>query len=251
MLAFHNNPAIKEKYLARVRAHRVADEIVKGRYWENGKGCAVGCTLHSGKHMSYESELGIPVALAHLEDTIFENLPNELALEWPARFLEAAHPGADLSNVVNQFMSWMLIDPTHGVIRFVNTDMDRSAIIGVAAILRTDATAEEIEKALSADSAADSAAALSAALSARSAALSAYSAADSAAALSAACSVADSVDSAADSARSAAAARSAARSAVDSARSAALSADSAAYSAADSAYISFSDKLIELMSIAR
>jgi len=228
MLAFHNNPAIKEKYLARVRAHRVADEIVKGRYWENGKGCAVGCTLHSGKHMSYESELGIPVALAHLEDTIFENLPNELALEWPARFLEAAHPGADLSNVVNQFMSWMLIDPTHGVIRFVNTDMDRSAIIGVAAILRTDATAEEIEKALSADSAADSAAALSAA-----------------------CSVADSVDSAADSARSAAAARSAARSAVDSARSAALSADSAAYSAADSAYISFSDKLIELMSIAR
>jgi hypothetical protein len=38
---------------------------------------------------------------------------------------------------------------------------------------------------------------------------------------------------------------------VDSARSAALSADSAAYSAADSAYISFSDKLIELMSIAR
>ena len=181
MLAFHNNPAIKEKYLARVRAHRVADEIVKGRYWENGKGCAVGCTLHSGKHMSYESELGIPVALAHLEDTIFENLPNELALEWPARFLEAAHPGADLSNVVNQFMSWMLIDPTHGVIRFVNTDMDRSAIIGVAAILRTDATAEEIEKALSADSAADSAAALSAA-----------------------CSVADSVDSAADSARSAA-----------------------------------------------
>jgi len=66
MLAFHNNPAIKEKYLARVRAHRVADEIVKGRYWENGKGCAVGCTLHSGKHMSYESELGIPVALGSI-----------------------------------------------------------------------------------------------------------------------------------------------------------------------------------------
>ena len=40
MLSFHNDPAIKEKYLARLRDHYAADEIVKGHYWENGTGCA-------------------------------------------------------------------------------------------------------------------------------------------------------------------------------------------------------------------
>ena len=60
MRAFHNNPAIKEKYLARVRAHAAADEIIKGQYWQNGRGCAVGCTIHSSSHKAYEDELGIP-----------------------------------------------------------------------------------------------------------------------------------------------------------------------------------------------
>jgi hypothetical protein len=45
LIAFHNDQKIKDKYLARVEAHRKADEIIKGKYWENGKGCAVGCTL--------------------------------------------------------------------------------------------------------------------------------------------------------------------------------------------------------------
>lgn len=44
LLVFHGKPAVKAKYLKRVRAHAKADEIVSGRYWENGKGCAVGCT---------------------------------------------------------------------------------------------------------------------------------------------------------------------------------------------------------------
>jgi hypothetical protein len=147
LVAFHGKQSLKNKYLRRVRAHRAADQIIKGTYWQNGKGCAVGCTLHSSNHMGYETELGIPVDLAHLEDHIFENLPNKLALEWPIRFLEAARPGADLTNVRNQFMIWMLTDPVHGVIRFANTEQIRSAIQGVAAILRPDATFEEINAA--------------------------------------------------------------------------------------------------------
>ena len=39
MKAFHGDPAIKEKYLSRVRAHHMADEIIKGKYWEYVKGC--------------------------------------------------------------------------------------------------------------------------------------------------------------------------------------------------------------------
>ena len=48
--AYHNDPATKRRYLARVRAHRLADELVQGTGFEtNGqtRGCAVGCTLNA------------------------------------------------------------------------------------------------------------------------------------------------------------------------------------------------------------
>src|SRR3990172_9709817 len=97
MFAYHNSRAIKEKYLARVKAHAQADELIKGVYWENGKGCAVGCTIHSDQHKAYETELGIPVELAYLEDSIFERLPNGESKKWPDRFLSAIRVGADLT----------------------------------------------------------------------------------------------------------------------------------------------------------
>ena len=87
--AFHNDPAIKAKYLARVRAHRLADELIHGTYWQYGKGCAVGCTIHSSNHAAYETELGIPEILARLEDGLFEALPNGEAKVWPEAFLKA------------------------------------------------------------------------------------------------------------------------------------------------------------------
>lgn len=40
LLSYHGDKAVKAKYLRRVRAHEKADEIVKGTYWQNGKGCA-------------------------------------------------------------------------------------------------------------------------------------------------------------------------------------------------------------------
>ena len=116
--AFHGDPEIKEKYLARIRAHAAADEIVHGIYWQNGKGCAVGCTVHSNKHSAYETELGIPRILAKIEDNIFESLSNGRAKLWPEQFLEAPRVGADLSMVWPQFAVWLLIDPQYGVIQF-------------------------------------------------------------------------------------------------------------------------------------
>jgi hypothetical protein len=107
--AFHNDKAVKAKYLKRVNAHARADAIVQSYgYWNDGKGCAVGCTLHSSNHSAYETELGIPTALAWLEDTVFENLPNALAKTWPARFLKAVPVGADLSLVVSRFLYWLM-----------------------------------------------------------------------------------------------------------------------------------------------
>lgn len=108
MLSYHADPAVKAAYLARVTAHAAADEIVKGRYWEGGKGCAVGCTIHGDTHRDYERELGVPQMLAWLEDVIFEGLPNRLAKTWPERILSSISPGRDLSRVGWQFLHWLL-----------------------------------------------------------------------------------------------------------------------------------------------
>jgi hypothetical protein len=104
--AFHNDPAIKAKYLARVREHARLDHLVQGTGWKNGKGCAVGCTLESYHHSRYPIELGIPVWLAHLEDQIFEKLPWDEARSWPERFLVAIPVGADLEPVQWQQAIW-------------------------------------------------------------------------------------------------------------------------------------------------
>ena len=118
LLAYHNDPKIKEDILLQLKHHYDSDEIVKGEYWENGKGCAVGCTLHSSNHKEYEIRFGIPKILAYLEDGIFEKLPNELSKEWPIRFMDAINVGADLSKVWSKFSIWMLGDPEYGVINF-------------------------------------------------------------------------------------------------------------------------------------
>jgi len=120
MKAFHNNPLTKEEYTNRLKDHYAADEIIQGTYWENGKGCAVGCTVHSGKHLAFETELGIPQVLAKLEDSIFEGLPNKLAKEFPLQFLSAITVGADLSKVWNYFAIWLLTDAKYGILQHVN-----------------------------------------------------------------------------------------------------------------------------------
>ena len=108
MLAFHNDRAIKAKYLKRVRAHAKADRLIQGTGWENGRGCAIGCTLEVYDHARYPIELGIPVELARLEDVIFERLAKKDAMAWPAAVLKSIPVGADLSLVWPRFALWML-----------------------------------------------------------------------------------------------------------------------------------------------
>ena len=120
MRAFHNDPAVRQKYLDRVEAHRKADELVHGQYWTGGRGCAVGCTIHSSDHRQYEAELGIPVEIAHLEDSLFERMPRANAQEWPGKFLAAIPLGADLSMVIPHFLYWVLGDEKDGVIALVD-----------------------------------------------------------------------------------------------------------------------------------
>jgi len=108
MLAYHSDATIKSNILTQLQAHHDADEIIQGRHWEDGKGCAVGCTIYSDEHAEYERLFGIPAGLARLEDTIFESLPNSDAMGWPLRFMNAIAPGADLALVEPKFIRWVL-----------------------------------------------------------------------------------------------------------------------------------------------
>jgi len=137
LLAFHNDLAIKEKYLARVRAHAAADEIINGQYWEDGMGCAVGCTIHGADHSKYEVELGIPTVLARLEDKLFESIfrfDPAFSKAWPERFLSAPRVGADLTTIWPKFAHWLLVDQDHGVIRLTKAEGTKTEIWNVASL---------------------------------------------------------------------------------------------------------------------
>lgn len=136
MNAFHGDPKIKQFYLERVRNHRLNDELIKGKYWEDGRGCGIGCTVHSSSHAAYETELGIPRIIARLEDITFERLTNGLAIEWPERFLEAIPVSADLSMVWPKYSLWLLVDGDYAVIRHAKKENARKAIEEVAALYR-------------------------------------------------------------------------------------------------------------------
>jgi len=99
MLSFHNDNAIKQKYLSRVIAHRKSDNIIQEIGWENGRGCAVGCTLENYDHSKYPIELGLPEWLGRLEDSIFEGLPIKEAKIWPEKFLSAINVGVNLEDI--------------------------------------------------------------------------------------------------------------------------------------------------------
>ena len=210
MIAYHNDIAIKTKYLERVAAHRAANELLQDYgYWTSGRGCAVGCTIHGPSHAAYETELGIPRELAHLEDHLFESLSKAKAQKWPERFLSAIRPGADLSGIADQFKHWLLVHDEHGVINYVTDDYEdvQEIVRRVAGYLIEDATDDEWSAAwsaaeLAASSATRSAAWSAAELAARSAAWSAAESAARSAARSAAESAAESAASSA--ARSAA-----------------------------------------------
>ena len=143
MLSFHNDQAIKDFYIARLVAHRDADELIKGIGWTGGKGCAVGCTLHAYNHKAYEDELGIPEALARIQDRLFECLPDRLSQQWPIRFLQSIPVGVDLSLVVWQYLHRIVSD----VVEKHGTDDVKKGCAHAIDVLRRKALGEVVTEA--------------------------------------------------------------------------------------------------------
>ncbi len=183
MIAFHNDSALRDATLAEMQAHHDADRLVQGWYWEDGRGCAVGCLTHDphGGHAQYPVRWGIPTVLARLEDRIFEGLPTEGARKWPLRFLGAIRVGADLTGVWPRFAHVLLVDPEYGVARHTQDgSLSRVAVTQVAALYQRAidggiVAREEWREARDADyAAADAAADAAASYAAAAAAAAAY-----------------------------------------------------------------------------
>lgn len=141
------NQQEKDAILAQLRAHREADQLVKGQYWSEGKGCAVGCIAHKsydeGVHAAVADMLGVPEQVAHLIDAIFEGLPNADAMAWPERVVSAIVPDADHSLAWSRFAVRLLVDPDFGVIHTTDKADVRAAIEGVARCYRRRINGDE------------------------------------------------------------------------------------------------------------
>lgn len=143
MLAFHNNPAIKETYLQRIREHRAQDDLIRGTYWQHGRGCAVGCTIEKqyNVHKEFEIQLGIPRSIAYLEDTLFEGMSWMKALDFPERFLQSIKVGSDLSSVPDRFVLCLLSDEKYGLYDIASHSA-RDAISSLVALVNKKLTGE-------------------------------------------------------------------------------------------------------------
>ena len=139
-LAFKNTPMSKSEAIEKAVAHRLADEFAQGYWWENGKGCSLGCMFHDLTENNWfetaSSQTGIPLEIVHLQDRVFEGLPAEKAKHWTERFYRAVPEGADLSSVTPKLLLWLLTDEKHGVLRFTEDGSDhRRAVLTIADML--------------------------------------------------------------------------------------------------------------------
>ena len=115
VLAYHGKETLKQETIAKMQSHHDADELVKGLYWEKGKGCMIGCLAHreADAHEWVAKALGFPLELAHLYDGLFEGLSLEASKSFPLKVLNATHTGADLSKVAARFKLWILENELH------------------------------------------------------------------------------------------------------------------------------------------
>ena len=154
MMSFFGEQTLKDAVVARVKAHQELDQIVQGTYWDGTRGCSIGCALHSSNHMAFETQLGLPVFLAYMNEHIFERLPLAEAKQWPLRLIEAVPVGVDLELVFPRFMHWLLSDP-HGMRQYA--DAQTVPIIDAIAAMyarRIDGTPFDITAAWAAGTAA-------------------------------------------------------------------------------------------------
>jgi hypothetical protein len=124
MLTFQNLEYSKENVLTQLRTAVVP-----------------GVTLHN---LIRQNRIGVPIVLGKLEDAIYKSLPDEIAKEWPARFVESIQPGTDLSLVGWKFLHWLLTD--EGVNPGINHRIVRGAVRRCAEAIEPMTRGERVDE---------------------------------------------------------------------------------------------------------
>ena len=136
----------KQQMVTAIIAYKENDRIVKGHYWEDGRGCNIGCgeyavcqilghEFEDRRHKKLAEELEVPEAIFHLGDTIFEKLPEDAANQFVVDFYQAIPVGKDLTNVVIDMKIAILSDPDFGA-RQYSDDNGKAAIDSVLKLLK-------------------------------------------------------------------------------------------------------------------
>ncbi|MFZ0270956.1 MAG: hypothetical protein WAL34_03815 [Acidobacteriaceae bacterium] len=105
MLAYRNDPALKEACIARIDDD-FTDKTLRDHFGADDPAASIRDIAHA-----IQSDLGIPGRLAHLLYTLQHYLPDEAAEEWFTRFFSSITPGADLTRVADHFVLWILTNP--------------------------------------------------------------------------------------------------------------------------------------------
>jgi hypothetical protein len=115
VLSYHNDPAIKTFHVAQAKHHLAADMLVAGIYGDHVDGtfygCSIGCMAHdidpnaryrSDEHKTVADHAGWPLWLVHLNDAIFEGLPDGARNTFHVQLREAIPVGVNLGPVLHQ-----------------------------------------------------------------------------------------------------------------------------------------------------
>ena len=148
-LAFHNDATLAAQVRAQVDAHTAADEIIQGKYWENGKGCFIGCIAHGNNPSIVEAMTGFPLILTKIAESIFEGLPASKAKRFPQQVINAPRIGADLSLVAWKFLHCIVTD---AVTKFADEKTQKACEPAVSILLE-----KSMGKIITADAAVDAA----------------------------------------------------------------------------------------------
>lgn len=120
MIAYHGSTKIKNEYLEEAQRHEAADSYVKGLYWQEAerRGCNIGCWTREagGAHESLAAQMGLPEALLHLSDGIFEALPDPYFKTWSRRFADAIPVGSELGGLGPRMLQWIMGDRQWGLV---------------------------------------------------------------------------------------------------------------------------------------
>jgi hypothetical protein len=152
MLAYHGDAKLRAKLVREMKRHAKLDMLAQGAMGDNDKGCTAACAIHSltGEwaydHSQLAELLNVPEVLTRLFDRIFEGLSADEAREFSQAWPKAIRAGADLSLVWPKLAVWLLVDPTHGVIRFAGSEHGvREAVERVAALWQRVIEGESVE----------------------------------------------------------------------------------------------------------